>query len=139
MRKSISEDCTEEILFIGMRIAYFRKMRNMTQADLANLIHINKNYLSHIESGSSNKVISLPLLIKISRALDVKLSMLVDVGDLENFNFNERNEILEQMNEIRFMYQQMKEITAGMLELDKIMEGLGNVENSSGSENISET
>ena len=137
MKKSISEDCTDEILFIGMRIAYFRKMRNMTQADLANLIHINKNYLSHIESGSSNKV--LPLLIKISRALDVKLSTLVDVTDLENFNFDERNEILEQMNEIRFMYQQMKEITAGMLELDKIMDGLGNVENSSGSENISET
>ena len=137
MKKSISEDCTDEILFIGMRIAYFRKMRNMTQADLANLIHINKNYLSHIESGSSNKV--LPLLIKISRALDVKLSTLVDVTDLENFNFDERNEILEQMNEIRFMYQQMKEITAGMLELDKIMDGLGNVENFSGSENISET
>ena len=69
----------------------------------------------------------------------MKLSTLVDVTDLENFNFDERNEILEQMNEIRFMYQQMKEITAGMLELDKIMDGLGNVENSSGSENISET
>ena len=54
-----------EIKYIGLRIAYFRKMRNLTQADLADKVHINKNYLSHIESGSANKIISLPLLIDL--------------------------------------------------------------------------
>ena len=129
MRKNISEDCTDEILYIGMRIAYFRKLKNMTQADLAGIIHINKNYLSQIESGSANKVISLPLLIKISRALEVKFSTLVDLTDLENSEEFDREEIRIQMEEIKMMYEQMKELTAGMVELDKIMDELNDGKN----------
>lgn len=129
MRKDISEDCTNEILYIGMRIAYFRKLRNMTQANLAEIIHINKNYLSQIESGSSNKVISLPLLIRISRALEVKLSTLVDLTDLENSEEFEKDVVRMQMEEIKMMYEQMKEITEGMVELDKIMDELNDDKN----------
>ena len=51
------DDCLEEIQYIGLRIAYFRKLRNMTQAELANKVSINENYLSHIESGSAHKVL----------------------------------------------------------------------------------
>jgi len=29
------DDCLREIQYIGLRIAYFRKLRNLTQADLA--------------------------------------------------------------------------------------------------------
>lgn len=129
MRKNISDDCTSEILYIGMRIAYFRKLKNMTQADLAGIIHINKNYLSQIESGSANKVISLPLLIKISRTLEVKLSTLVDLTDLENSDEFYKDEIRMQMEEVKMMYEQMKEITAGMVELDKIMDDLSDDKN----------
>ena len=60
-------DYQAEIKYIGVRIAYFRKLRGMTQAELANKTHIHKNYLSHIESGSADKVISLPLLIEMSK------------------------------------------------------------------------
>ncbi len=38
------DDCLQEIQYIGLRIAYFRKLRNMTQADLADKVSINKNY-----------------------------------------------------------------------------------------------
>ena len=38
------DDCLAEIQYIGLRIAYFRKLRNMTQADLAYKVSINKNY-----------------------------------------------------------------------------------------------
>ncbi len=31
-------DCQAEIKFIGLRIAYFRKLRNMTQAKLAQVV-----------------------------------------------------------------------------------------------------
>ena len=75
------DDCLKEIQYIGLRIAYFRKLRNLTQADLAEKVSINKNYLSHIESGSAHKVLSLPLLIRISKALDVELALLVDLSD----------------------------------------------------------
>ena len=99
------DDCLKEIQYIGLRIAYFRKLRNMTQADLADKVSINKNYLSHIESGSAHKVLSLPLLIRISKALDVELALLVDLSDLDN----SKNEVREQITELRTMFEEMKQ------------------------------
>ena len=102
------DDCLLEIQYIGLRIAYFRKLRNMTQADLANKVSINKNYLSHIESGSAHKVLSLPLLIRISKALDVELALLVDLSDLDN----SKNEVREQITELKTMFEEMKQFNA---------------------------
>ena len=99
------DDCLLEIQYIGLRIAYFRKLRNLTQADLADKVSINKNYLSHIESGSAHKVMSLPLLIRISKALDVELALLVDLSDLDN----SKNEVREQITELRNMFEEMKQ------------------------------
>ena len=99
------DDCLQEIQYIGLRIAYFRKLRNLTQADLADKVSINKNYLSHIESGSAHKVLSLPLLIRISKALDVELALLVDLSDLDN----SKNEVREQITELQTMFQEMKQ------------------------------
>ena len=102
------DDCLLEIQYIGLRIAYFRKLRNMTQADLADKVSINKNYLSHIESGSAHKVLSLPLLIRISKALDVELALLVDLSDLDN----SKNEVREQITELKTMFEEMKQFNA---------------------------
>ena len=102
------DDCLQEIQYIGLRIAYFRKLRNLTQADLAEKVSINKNYLSHIESGSAHKVLSLPLLIRISKALDVELALLVDLSDLDN----SKNEVREQITELRNMFEEMKQFNA---------------------------
>ena len=102
------DDCLQEIQYIGLRIAYFRKLRNMTQADLADKVSINKNYLSHIESGSAHKVLSLPLLIRISKALDVELALLVDLSDLDN----SKNEVREQITELRNMFEEMKQFNS---------------------------
>jgi len=107
-------DCLSEIQCIGLRISYFRKMRGMTQADLADKVHINKNYLSHIESGSANKVISLPLLIDLSKALDIELSVLVDLNDLTE----SKKAIREQFNEMKVMFSEMKQFNS---ELDRII------------------
>ncbi len=108
------DDCLEEIQYLGMRIAYFRKLRNMTQADLAEKVFINKNYLSHIESGSANKVISLPLLIKIARALDIELAVLCDLDDLTN----SRKKINECVAEMKRTFDDLKQLNE---ELDRIM------------------
>ena len=107
-------DFQAEVKYIGLRIAYFRKMRNLTQADLADKVHINKNYLSHIESGSANKVISLPLLIELSKALDVELSVLVDLNDLTK----SKKAVREQFQEMKAMFNEMKQFNA---ELDKML------------------
>ena len=102
------DDCLKEIQYIGLRIAYFRKLRNLTQAALAEKVSINKNYLSHIESGSANKVLSLPLLIRISKALDVELALLVDLSDLDN----SKNEVREQITELRTMFEEIKQFNS---------------------------
>ena len=115
------DDCLLEIQYIGLRIAYFRKLRNLTQADLASEVSINKNYLSHIESGSANKVLSLPLLIRISKALDVELALLVDLSDLDN----SKNEVREQITELRNMFEEMKQFNA---ELNDMMAQINNTD-----------
>ena len=102
----MNEDFSAEMKCIGMRIAGFRKLRNMTQAELADKLNINKNYLSQIETGSRNKTISSPMLIRISRALDVELALLTDIdgiykSDLKNFwsDMKETFEGLKKLND----------------------------------------
>ena len=114
-------DYRAEVKYIGLRISYFRKMRNMTQAELAEKVHINKNYLSHIESGSADKVISLPLLINLSKALDIELSVLVDLNDLTE----SKNAVREQFQEMKIMFEEMKQFNA---ELDKMIADMDKVD-----------
>lgn len=109
------EDCRAELQCIGLRIAYFRRLNNLTQGELAERLHINKNYLSHIESGSANKTVSLPLLIKISRALDVELAILVDLDDMHNKNFR------EFVKDMRDTFEELKQLNS---DLDKMLEQL---------------
>jgi len=115
----ITSDCSKELQYIGMRIQYFRKMRNLTQAQLAEKVSINKNYLSQIESGSTSKAISLPLLIQISKALKVDLSILVDLNDLEK----SKNEIRQQFEEIKSFFDEVKRLNSDLddmiAEMDK--------------------
>ena len=113
----ISDDCRNELKCIGLRIAYFRKLKNITQAELAEQLSINKNYLSHIESGSANKAVSLPLLIRISKALEVDLAMLTNLSDLN------KNELGDFVKEMRQTFEEMKELNS---ELDKIMYQMDN-------------
>ena len=100
----MKEDFRDEMRCIGMRIAGFRKLRNLTQEALADKLNINKNYLSQIETASGNKNISLPMLIRISRALDVELALLTDIdgvykSDLKSF-WSDMKESFEQIKQL---------------------------------------
>ena len=112
-----TDDYRKELKCIGLRIAYFRKLQNITQATLAEKLSINKKYLSHIESGSANKALSLPLLIRISKALNIELALLTDVSDL---NKNNAGKFLE---EAKKAFDEMKELN---LEIDKMIEEMNN-------------
>ena len=122
MTEEISEstdDCRKELKCIGLRVAYFRKLKNITQATLAEKLSINKNYLSHIESGSANKAVSLPLLIRISKALDVELSLLTDLSDLN------KNDVGEFVKDMKQTFEEMKQLN---FELDKMLEQMNNLD-----------
>ena len=64
---------------------------------------------------------SLPLLIRISKALDVELALLVDLSDLDN----SKNEVREQITELRTMFEEMKQFNS---ELNDMMAQLNNTD-----------
>jgi len=63
----------------------------------------------------------LPLLIRISKALDVELALLVDLSDLDN----SKNEVREQITELRSMFEEMKQFNA---ELNDMMAQLNDTD-----------
>ena len=61
---------------IGERIRQLRTERGISQQDLAALCDFEKSNMSRIEAGKTN--LTLKNMYKISRALGVRLSELVD-------------------------------------------------------------
>ena len=110
----MKEDFHEEMRCIGMRIAGFRRLRNMTQAELADKLDINKKYLSHIESASANKNVSLPMLIRIARALDVELALLTDIDGIYKSDLkNLWSDMKETFDEIKKLNDDMDKSKRG--------------------------
>ena len=120
----MKEDFSAELRCIGARIAGFRRLRNMTQEDLAYKLNMNKSYLSQIESASSGKMISLAMLIRISRALDVELALLTDIdgiykSDLKNF----WSDMKQTFDEIKKLNDDMDKMLEQFERADKIFSG----------------
>lgn len=60
---------------IGIRIKKYRQKAHLTQEMLADKIDAATSTIAHAESGTSNP--SLPLLLKVARALNITLDQLV--------------------------------------------------------------
>jgi len=56
---------------IGLKIAYYRKLRGLTQEQLAEKIGCAAAYIGHLEAPNVNKAISLDMLFDIATVLDV--------------------------------------------------------------------
>lgn len=67
---------------LGLKIALYRKQRNLTQIDLADKVNISRTYLSNIESPKTIVNPSLDVIIDISKALDVPMSKLFDINSI---------------------------------------------------------
>jgi transcriptional regulator with XRE-family HTH domain len=67
----------EEYLLLGLNIAYYRRLRGMTQAQLAEKICMSTSYLSKIECGNYHKSVSLTMILTIARGLDVQVEKLL--------------------------------------------------------------
>ena len=55
---------------IGLKIAYYRKMQNLTQEQLAEKLDVATSYIGQIEAPGIYKPISLTTLLRISKALN---------------------------------------------------------------------
>ena len=62
---------------IGLKIAYYRKLRGYTQGQLAGKIGISTTYLGQIERGNNGKSFSLETLLLIATGLDVEVDLLL--------------------------------------------------------------
>lgn len=62
----------ERIKRIGLRIAFYRKQRGLTQKMLAEKANLSTSYLSKIESSGTDVTFSLLSLYHIADALDLE-------------------------------------------------------------------
>lgn len=74
----MNEKRKHEYKLLGLNIAYYRKLNNLTQLQLAERINISRTHMSNIEAPNMPTSISLDTLLDISEALNVPISSLLD-------------------------------------------------------------
>lgn len=60
-----------EYMQLGLRIAYYRKLRGMTQEQLAEKIDRTPAFIGHVEAPNIKKAVSLDTLFDIASVLNV--------------------------------------------------------------------
>lgn len=60
-----------DYLKLGLKIAYYRKLRGLTQEQLAEKIERTPAFIGHVEAPNISKAISFDTLFDIASALDI--------------------------------------------------------------------
>lgn len=63
---------------LGLNISYYRKLRNLTQMELAEFTDLSRTHISNIEAPNVKTSISLDTLFKIAEVLQVPPRVLLD-------------------------------------------------------------
>ena len=66
---------------LGLTISYYRKLKGLTQADLAQNVGLSRTHISNIEAPQVKTSISLESLFDIADALDVPVKDLFDFSN----------------------------------------------------------
>ena len=74
------EDYRERFRILGLRIAYYRKMRGMTQEQVAEAIGRSVSFVSQIEANNAAEVkgVSLETLFLMSEKLGISMARLFE-------------------------------------------------------------
>ena len=67
----MKEIYADKYLQRGLKIAYYRNLRGLTQEALAEQIGVSAAFIGHVEAPNINKAISLDTLFDIAAVLDV--------------------------------------------------------------------
>lgn len=70
-----------EFRLLGLTIAYYRKLRGLTQAELAEATNLSRTHISNIEAPNGKTSISLNNLFDIAEVLEVPVKDLFDFRD----------------------------------------------------------
>lgn len=69
------------LIKIGLKIAYYRKLQGMTQEELAEAVDISTGYMAQLEGANCFFCPSLKTLFKIAEVLGTTVSKLTDIDD----------------------------------------------------------
>jgi len=70
-----------EFRLLGLTIAYYRKLRGLTQAEQAEATNLSRTHISNIEAPNGKTSISLNKLFDIADVLEVPVKDLFDFRD----------------------------------------------------------
>ena len=70
-----------EFRLLGLTIAYYRKLRGLSQAELAEATNLSRTHISNIEAPNGKTSISLNKLFDIADVLEVPVKDLFDFRD----------------------------------------------------------
>lgn len=68
----MSENINAQLMELGLNIAYYRKLKGMIQAQLAQEVGISRTHISNIEAPKMATQISVETLLKVADVLDIK-------------------------------------------------------------------
>lgn len=71
----------ENFIKIGLKVSYYRKLKCMTQEELAEKMGCDTSFIGHIEAPNVYKAISLETLFRISEALEVPTHKFLNFDD----------------------------------------------------------
>jgi transcriptional regulator with XRE-family HTH domain len=68
---------------IGRKIAFYRKLRNLSQDALSEMIDKSRSYISKIEAENSSMEFSLDILFDIAETLKIEVAAFFEPIDVE--------------------------------------------------------
>ena len=71
----------EQYRQIGLKIAYYRKLRGLTQEELAEQVGLTPAYIGHLEAPNISKALSLDTLFDIAAVLEVVTPIIAYIID----------------------------------------------------------
>lgn len=80
MSETVSMKNRDRFIQLGITIAAYRKLRGMSQYDLADRSNVSRSYISSIEAPNIVRPFSLEILYNIADALEVAPSDLLDAS-----------------------------------------------------------
>lgn len=77
----MEEQYRDEFKQLGLRIAYYRKLKGYTQESLAEKVHLSTAFIGHVEAPNVKKSVSLATLFAIAEALEVPVYKFLKFDD----------------------------------------------------------
>ena len=71
----------DKLIKIGLNISYYRKLKNMTQDELAEKARLSRGVIGHIEAPNMYKSFSFSTLFSIAEALEIPAYQLLVFKD----------------------------------------------------------